>query len=201
LFTGIVSEIGRVESLTRRGGTVAFKIRAHDLVKEIGIGDSVAVNGVCQTVTDIGERAFSFDSVVETLRTTNLSSLNRGASVNLEAALRLGDRISGHLVSGHVDSTGIVRSRRPTGYGNVDYTIQVPGRLKIFIHEKGSVCLDGVSLTVKAISGPRVEVTVIPHTLKGTIIGNWRVGTSVNIEVDQIARYLTLGVRTGGGKT
>jgi riboflavin synthase len=199
LFTGIVGEVGRVESLTRKGGTVTFRVLAPRLAGDLAIGDSVAVNGACQTVTETGGKAFSFDSVVETLKVTNLSALGRGAPVNLEPALRLGDRISGHLVTGHVDCTGIVRSRRQAGYGNIDYVVQVPDDLKAFIYEKGSICLDGVSLTIKAASGPMVEVTLIPHTLANTMIGDWRVGSVVNVEVDQIARYLTLGIRRGGG--
>jgi riboflavin synthase len=200
LFNGIVTEIGVVESLAAKGGTATFKIRAGKVAGDIAVGESVAVNGACQTATSISGDFFSFDSVAETLKVTNLSDLGRGSHVNLEPALRLGDRISGHMVSGHVDCTGIVRSRRSAGRGSLDYSIQVPDRLRAFIHEKGSICLDGVSLTVKAVSGPLVEVTLIPHTLENTIIGNWRVGTSVNVEVDMIARYVALAaIGKGGG--
>lgn len=199
MFSGIVTEIGVVESLARKGGTATFRIRAGKTTGDLAIGESVAVNGACQTATDIGGGSFSFDSVAETLKVTNLSDLERGSQVNLEPALRLGDRISGHLVSGHVDCTGIVRLRRTAGRGNLDYSIQVPDRLRPFIHQKGSICLDGVSLTIKAVSGPLVEVTLIPHTLANTIAGNWRVGTSVNVEVDMIARYVALAALGKGG--
>jgi riboflavin synthase len=199
LFSGIVTEIGVVESLASRGGTATFRIRAGRTAGDLAVGDSVAVNGACQTATAVSEGSFSFDSVAETLKVTNLSDLGRGSQVNLELALRLGERISGHLVSGHVDCTGIVRLRHSLGRGNLDYSIQVPDSLRSFIHEKGSICLDGVSLTVKALSGPLVEVTLIPHTLENTIIGNWRVGTSVNVEVDMIARYVALGALGKGG--
>ena len=190
MFTGIVAETGLIEAVARRGGGLAFSVRAPRLASELRMGDSVAVNGVCQTVTDTGDDVFAFDSVAETLKRTNLSFLSRGSRVNLEPALRLGDRLSGHLVSGHIDGTGVVRSRRPVGERNIDFAIQVRGDLRRYIREKGSICLDGVSLTVKSIRGSMVEVTVIPYTLKGTILGGWRVGTPVNVEVDQLARYL-----------
>ena len=199
MFSGIVTEIGVVESLASKGGTTTFKVRAASTAGDLAVGDSVAVNGACQTATGVAGEFFSFDSVAETLKVTNLSDLGRGSRVNLELALRLGDRISGHMVSGHVDSTGIIRSRRSVGRGNLDFKIQVPERLRSFIHDKGSICLDGVSLTVKAVSGPLLEVTLIPHTLENTIIGDWRVGTSVNVEVDMIARYVALAALGKGG--
>ncbi len=199
MFSGIVKEIGVVESLAKKGGMTSFRIRAEKAAGDLAVGDSVAVNGACQTVTSVGGGSFTFDSVAETLKITNLSDLGQGSPVNLEPALRMGDRISGHMVSGHVDCTGIVRSKNSAGLGNLDFRVQVPDRLRRFIYEKGSICLDGVSLTVKAISGPLVEVTLIPHTLENTIIGNWRVGTSVNVEVDMIARYVTLAASGKGG--
>ena len=161
----------------------------------------MAVNGVCQTVTGTAERALSFEAVGETLRLTSLSSLSPGSRVNLEPALRLGDRVSGPLVSGHVDSTGVVRVRRTVRESNVEFAIQIPDRLGRYVRDKGSICLDGVSLTVVAVRGTLVTVTVIPHTLKNTILGDWRTGTSVNVEVDLIARYLAPRIPTeGGGK-
>jgi riboflavin synthase len=199
LFSGIITEIGVVEALVSKGGTTAFRVKAPGTAGDLAVGESVAVNGACQTATGIDGDLFTFDSVAETLKVTNLSGLSRGSRVNLELALRLGDRISGHLVSGHVDTTGIVRWRRSGGRGNLDFRIQVPERLRPFIHDKGSICLDGVSLTVKAVSGPLLEVTLIPHTLENTIIGDWRVGTSVNVEVDMIARYVALAALGKGG--
>jgi riboflavin synthase len=190
LFSGIVHEVGVVGGMVNRGRAVHFTITADRLAPQLEPGASVAVNGVCQTTTAIKGNSFEFDSVSETLRKTNLALLTRGSSVNLEPALRLGDRISGHLVSGHVDSTGVVRSRRNASTDNVDFRIQVPDRLKPYIVEKGSICLDGVSLTIKKVEGAMVETTVVPYTLKGTTLGSWRVGTVVNVEVDMIARYL-----------
>lgn len=201
MFTGIVGEVGMVGSVARQGGTVVISVVAPRLAPEVAIGDSVSVNGVCQTVTAVTGQTFTFDSVTETLNKTNLSSLRRGSKVNLELALRLGDRISGHLVTGHVDCMAVVRTRRTVSIRNVDFALQVPERFCQYIHEKGSICLDGVSLTVKAVRGTVFEVTLIPFTLENTIIGTWRVGTSVNMEVDQLAKYLAPSTRTkGGGK-
>jgi riboflavin synthase len=201
MFSGIVAVVGSVESMSRTGTVVAFRVKAPAVAPDLRVGDSIAVNGACQTVTSVTADAFTFDSVPQTLRTTNLSDLDRGSPVNLEPALRLGDRVSGHLVSGHVDATAIVRSRRAAGYRNIDYALQVPENLRPYIHDKGSIALDGVSLTVKAVRGSVVEVTVIPYTLETTILGRWRTGTKVNIEVDQIAKYVACGLDAkGGGK-
>ena len=201
MFTGIITEVGAVKSVAIKGGAVAVSVSAPKLAPELAVGDSVAVNGVCQTVTGVMEQTFSFETVAETLKLTSLSTLTPGSRVNLEPALRLGDRISGHLVSGHIDCTGIVRTRRSVGRRNVDFVIQIPDRLSRYVYDKGSICLDGVSLTVKAVRGSMVEVTVIPHTLDNTILGTWRTGRSVNVEVDQLAKYLTPGTRAkGGGK-
>jgi riboflavin synthase len=201
VFSGIVAEVGKVRSVLRKGTTVSFRIAAPGLAPDLKTGDSVAVNGVCQTVTGLEAETFTFDSVAQTLKTTNLSDLRTGSPVNLEPALRLGDRVSGHLVSGHVDATAVIRSRRVTGYRNMDFKLQVPENLRAYIHERGSIALDGVSLTVKALHGSLVEITVIPFTLDSTILKNWHTGTRVNVEVDQIARYVTLGLHPkGGGK-
>ena len=172
-------------------GATRFTVESPRLAAGLEPGASVAVNGACQTVTDTRGAVFSFDSVAETLQRTNLAGLGRGSRVNLELALRLGDRISGHLVSGHVDGTGVVRTRRSGGPHNLDFAISVPRELTAYIHEKGSISLDGVSLTVKSVRGSLVEVTVIPYTLENTIIKDWRVGSIVNIEVDQLAKYLS----------
>jgi riboflavin synthase len=191
LFTGLVAEVGEVTSVMRTGGHMSFTVRAPGVSRDITVGDSVSVNGVCQTVTRRREGEFSFDAVSETLTRTNLGRLSRGSEVNLELSLRLGDRIGGHLVSGHIDSTGTVRRRRAVGSGNVDFAIQISGGLARYVVTKGSIALDGVSLTVKEVKGALVEVTLIPFTIENTIIRNWRVGTVVNVEVDQLAKYLS----------
>ena len=191
MFTGLVAEIGRVTSVAGRGGGMSFKVSAPRTAAELAPGDSVAVNGVCQTVTAGSGSEFTFDAVAETIGKTNLGSLRPGSEVNLEPALRLGDRIGGHLVSGHIDSTAPVRRRRVVGAGNVDFALQLPEGLARFVKPKGSISLDGVSLTVKSIRGTVVEVTVIPFTIENTVIRNWRVGSIVNVEVDQLAKYLS----------
>jgi riboflavin synthase len=191
LFTGLVAEVGRVVSVSGSGGNLSLTVRAPGVSGDMAAGDSVAVNGVCQTVTSVRATEFSFDAVSETLKRTNLGRLGPGSEVNLELALKLGDRIGGHLVSGHIDATGSVRRRRVVGAGNIDFAIQIPDDLARYVRTKGSISLDGVSLTVKAIKGTVVEVTIIPFTIEKTIIRNWRVGTVVNVEVDQLARYLS----------
>jgi riboflavin synthase len=191
LFTGLVAEVGKIKSVMRSGGHLSFTVSAPGIWRDVSAGDSVSVNGVCQTVTTRREIEFCFDAVSETLSRTNLGQLGRGSEVNLELALRLGDRIGGHLVSGHIDSTGTIRRRRVVGAGNVDFAIQVPDDLARYVKTKGSIALDGVSLTVKAVSGSVLEVTVIPFTIENTIIRNWRVGSTVNVEVDQLAKYLS----------
>ena len=191
MFTGIVGEVGKVAAARRGGSAIHFTVAAPGLAPQMAPGASVAVNGACQTVTEATGATFGFDSVAETLRKTTLGELRPGSPVNLEPALRLGDPIAGHLVSGHVDGTAVVRSVRRVGSGNVDFAVAVPQDLVPYIRLKGSICLDGVSLTVKAARGSVVEVTVIPYTLEHTILKHWRVGSTVNVEVDQLARYLS----------
>ena len=199
MFSGIVAEVGSVAGLTRKGSTVTFAINAPGVATELKSGDSVAVNGVCQTVTSTVRESFSFDSVAPTLKATNLSDLRPGSPVNLEPALRLGERLSGHLVSGHIDGTGIVRQRRARGRENIDFTIQVPDAVRPYVADKGSIALDGVSLTVQAVRGSMIDVTVIPYTLDSTILRQWRPGSRVNVEADQIAKYAALRVDAKGG--
>jgi riboflavin synthase len=199
VFSGIVAEVGSVAGLKRKGGTVTYTIKAPAVTRELQTGDSIAVNGVCQTVTSTARGTFTFDSVAQTLKTTNLADLRSGSPVNLEPALRLGERVSGHLVSGHIDGTGIIRSRRARGRANIDFTLQVPETIKPYVVDKGSIALDGVSLTVKAVRGSMVEVTVIPYTLDTTILRQWRAGSRVNVEADQLAKYVTLGLNAKGG--
>ena len=194
MFSGIVAETGRVAAVRRAGGVVHFAVEAARLAGDVEPGASVAVNGVCQTVTEVKAGRFGFDSVAETLAKTNLGRLGPGSAVNLELALRLGDRIAGHLVSGHVDGTGVVRSRRVVARGNLDYAIHLPDGLTRYVRDKGSISLDGVSLTVKSVRGAIVEVTVVPFTLANTILKDWRVGSVVNVEVDQLAKYLVPGL-------
>lgn len=189
MFTGIVQAIGRIESREARGGDQRLVIEAGDLgLDDVREGDSIAVAGVCLTALDIDGTRFAADVSNETLSLTTLGALAVGAAVNLEKALRLSDRLGGHLVSGHVDGMarvvaveGDARSQR--------WTFEVPPPLARYIAAKGSVCLDGVSLTVNTVEGARFSVNLIPHTQAATTFGQRGVGDAVNLEIDLMARY------------
>lgn len=189
MFTGIIAAIGRVTAIESIGADRRYRIDAGALdLADVSDGDSIAVGGCCLTALDIADGQFSADVSVETLRLTTLGDAVVGDQVNLEKALRLADRLGGHLVSGHIDATGKViainhdaRSQR--------WTFEVPQRIAKYIAQKGSVCIDGVSLTVNEVDGARFGVNLIPHTQIVTTFGERRVGDSVNIEVDLIARY------------
>jgi riboflavin synthase len=190
MFTGIIEEIGVVRSIQRRGEGFSISMEASDVTKGIVAGESVSVNGVCLTVVDVTPRRdFSVEVIAETLEKTNLVFLKAGDRVNLEGSLKLGERLSGHLVLGHVDGMGEVIGVKQTGIGR-KMIIEVPSELVRYIAHKGSVAIDGVSLTVSGLSGRNVEISLIPFTLKSTIIGIYAPGRKVNIEVDVIARYL-----------
>jgi riboflavin synthase len=190
MFSGIVKGIGRVAAVEEQAGDrrIVVDIRAVAL-GELEPGASIAVNGVCLTATECDGESFAADVSGATLLATTLGVLAAGSPVNLEPSLRLGDPLDGHLVSGHVDGIGRVvevgRDARST-----TLAIELPAVLVRFVARKGSVAVDGVSLTVNAVDGARFEVNVIPATLERTIIGSYRAGSAVNIEVDIIARYL-----------
>ncbi len=189
MFTGIIEEVGTVSRYENRGRLGHFVIRADKVFDDLKVGDSISISGACQTVTELSLNTFAFDSVEETLRKTTLGSLAVGSNVNLERSLRLGDRLGGHLLSGHVDGVGEILSR--TGQpGNVVLKVKVPEKLSKYIAEKGSIGIDGLSLTVVSVSGAILSVSLIPYTLKSTTLGNVKPGYRVNIEVDMIARYL-----------
>jgi riboflavin synthase len=190
MFSGIVKGVGRVSALDEIGGDRRLVIDFSGI--ELGPlqpGDSVAVNGVCLTATTCDQATFSADVSNATLAATTLGSLATGAAVNLEPSLRLGDSLDGHLVSGHVDGVGRVLKRQQDAR-SVVFTMELPAPLARFVAQKGSVAVDGVSLTVNAVDNNRFTVNVIPATMERTIIANYVVGGAVNIEVDIIARYL-----------
>jgi riboflavin synthase len=190
VFTGIIKALGSIAGMERTGGDLRLTIRSAGLPwRDYEIGESIAVNGVCLTAVDFVEDGFVTDVSVETMDVTALGSLAQGSSVNLEPAISLGERLGGHLVSGHVDCIGIVKTREADAR-SVRLGIEVPENYKRYIARKGSVCVDGVSLTVNSVSAARFDVNIIPHTADVTIIGGYRVGTRVNIEVDLLARYL-----------
>jgi riboflavin synthase len=190
MFTGIIQSVGRVVRLEARGGDVRLHVDSADLdLADVQLGDSIAVSGVCLTAIALESRGFSADVSNETLSLTSLGQLKAGDPVNLEKALRLTDRLGGHLVSGHVDGLGKVVSIAPDARSQ-RWTFEVPANLARYIAAKGSVCIDGTSLTVNEVAGSRFGVNLIPHTVGHTAFHARRVGDAVNVEVDVVARYI-----------
>jgi len=190
VFTGIVQAVGRVHAARERGGDVVLEIDAGDLPLDgVGIGDSIAVAGVCLTVTQLAARAFTADVSRETLERTTLGRLAPGDAVNLEGALRAGQALGGHYVTGHVDGVARVVSLHPEAR-STRVVFEVPPELCRYIAPKGSVTVDGVSLTVNEAAGRRFGVNLIPHTQSVTTLGGLTAGSEANLEVDIIARYV-----------
>lgn len=190
MFTGIIKSVGKIRSRQDRGGDVALEIDVGDLdLADVAQGDSISVNGVCLTATRFGRHSFHADVSRETLGRSTLGALRTGSPVNLEPALRVGEPLGGHLVSGHVDGLATVRARRKQARSEV-FEFELPAALTAYVVPKGSITVDGISLTVNGVRDAIFDVNIVPHTLQATIIGGYRVGTEVNIEVDQLARYL-----------
>jgi riboflavin synthase len=189
MFTGIVQGRGRLIEKRGSGGGMVFRLEADFDLTDPEEGESIAINGTCLTAYDITGRRFLVDVSPETLSRTCLGALDVGSLVNLERALRLADRLGGHLVSGHVDSLGRVEERRPAGDFTL-FTFSLDAGLSRYIIEKGSVTINGVSLTVNTCSGNRFSVSIIPHTLAVTTLGELKTGDRVNIEVDIIGKYV-----------
>jgi len=190
MFTGIIQAVGEVRSLEPRGGDVRLSLATGKLdMREVVAGDSIAVNGVCLTAVMIDGAAFAADVSRETLSLTTLGELKTGSRVNLEKALTLSTPLGGHLVSGHVDGVGEVveRSREARSWR---FRIEAPVELARYIAHKGSICVDGTSLTVNQVEGRLFAINIVPHTIEETIIDEYRKGTKVNLEVDLVARYL-----------
>lgn len=190
MFTGIIKAKGTIGAMEKRGGDVRLTVRSNDLPwSDYELGESIAVNGVCLTAVAVHQDGFDTDVSVETLDVTALGGLEVGSAVNLEPAISLGERLGGHLVSGHVDCTGKVLSRTADAR-SIRLTIEIPQDYARYVAKKGSVCVDGVSLTVNEVSGNSFELNIIPHTAAVTIIDDYATGTIVNVEVDLLARYL-----------
>jgi riboflavin synthase len=188
MFTGIIAAVGRIAEVTRTEGGMRLRIDAGSLsLDDVALGDSIAVSGVCLTVVSMHDRAFDVDVSQETL--SCVAGFGRGSAVNLEKALRLADRLGGHLVSGHVDGVGRVERFEAVG-DNRRLEIDVPADLGRYIARKGSVAVDGVSLTVNDVTGSRFTVNLIPHTLACTTFETLGPGARVNIEIDLLARYI-----------
>ncbi len=189
MFTGLVEEVGEVGEVQRRGDSIRFSVRASTVVEGLRIGDSVAVSGICLTVVEAGPSCFAVDATPETLSRTTLENLERGRRVNLERALTLNKPLGGHLVQGHVDGLGTVTGIRKEGNSTV-ITLAANAELLMSMVKKGSVTVDGVSLTVASLTDSDFSISVIPHTLAATTLGERRVGDRVNLEVDIIGKYV-----------
>ena len=206
MFTGIVEEVGRVERVQRGARSAVLSIRASRVLEDVHIGDSIAVNGVCLTVTDFDARGFRADVMPETIDRSSLSSLSSGSPVNLERAMAANGRFGGHIVAGHVDAVGtIMRLRRDDNA--VWFDIAAPESVLRYVVEKGSIAIDGVSLTVARVSEGEFAISAIPHTLANTALNFKRAGDRVNLEADIIGKYVEKLMRpapereTSGGVT
>ncbi len=190
MFTGIIQAMGTIRARQTVGGDMRLTIATGKLdMRDVQLGDSIAVNGVCLTAVVLDASSFSADVSRETLSLTSIGQLNLGANVNLEKALTLSTRLGGHLVSGHVDGLGEVVSRYDDAR-SVRFRLKAPDGLAKYIAAKGSICVDGTSLTVNKVEGSFFELNIVPHTLQETIMSGYRAGSKVNLEVDVVARYL-----------
>lgn len=190
MFTGIVEELGRVRAIVANVGGARLEIECAKVLDDAETGSSIAVNGCCLTVVSLGSGVWAADAVAETLARTNLGDLRAGDPVNLERPLRLSDRLGGHLVQGHVDATGTVAAREPQADGSALVRIAAPDDVLTYVVHKGSITLDGISLTVAALHEDGFTIAVIPHTLSVTTLGARGVGERVNLEVDVVAKYV-----------
>jgi riboflavin synthase len=205
MFTGIIEEVGRVAAIAVNGEQRRVMIACAKVLPELKIGDSVSVSGVCLTAVEITAESFGADLAQETWRRTSFARLEKGALVNLELPMRASGRFDGHVVQGHVDGAGTVTSLAPVVGGN-DYelVINVPSELTRYIVSKGSLAIEGISLTVAEIEGTEVRVAIIPHTAEGTNLSSLKTGDPVNLEVDVVAKYvekMMAGTKTAGAIT
>lgn len=189
MFTGIVEEVGRVQSIRREPANAVLTIAASKVLEDVHLGDSIAVCGVCLTVTSFTSSAFTADVMHETLNRSSLGALKPGSPVNLERAMPANGRFGGHIVSGHIDGTGRITRIRPDGNA-VWYTVSATPSLLRYIVEKGSIAIDGISLTVAQVTGRDFSVSIIPHTQGQTTLSARRVGDTVNLETDCIGKYV-----------
>ena len=190
MFTGIIEAVGQIQSMQPRSGDVRVYVRTGKLdLADVKLGDSIAVNGVCLTAVELPGDGFWADVSQETMRRTAFTRLKTGSQVNLEKALTASTRLGGHMVSGHVDGVGHVVSRSEEAR-SVRFRIEAPAALAKYIAEKGSITVDGTSLTVNAVDGAVFDLNIVPHTIQETVMGEYQPGHPVNLEVDVIARYL-----------
>lgn len=189
MFTGIVEEIGTIKNIEIRGPSARISISALKVLEDCKIGDSISVNGICLTVTSMGNQVFTADIMNETIKRTAFQNMRVGTNVNLERAMKVDDRFGGHMVSGHIDGTALIKSVEKQGNATW-YTLKPPSNLLRYIVEKGSIAIDGTSLTVAYVDREKFKVSIIPHTSEVTVLSEKRPGQSVNIEVDVIGKYI-----------
>jgi riboflavin synthase len=189
MFTGIVEEIGSISNIQKTGESYVLTIEARKVLEDIHLGDSIAVNGVCLTVTSFSGTRFKVDVMPETVKSSSLRTLKRGSHVNLERAMAAGGRFGGHFVSGHIDGTGVIKSKKPFENA-VYYEIEPDNEVLKFIILKGSICVDGTSLTVFGVTENSFTISLIPHTMSETILGKKDSGDVVNLECDMIGKYV-----------
>jgi riboflavin synthase len=190
MFTGIVEELGRIRAVDHREGGTRLEVACATVLDDATIGASIAVNGVCVTVVELDDTGWVADLAAETLARSTLGRLAPGDPVNLERPVRLADRLGGHLVQGHVDAVGTVWERTPVGDGSTRLGVRAPRSVLRYVVEKGSVTLDGVSLTVTDVADDGFGVALIPHTLDVTTLGSRMVGAELNVEADLVAKYV-----------
>ncbi len=190
MFTGIIEELGSVRAIDRREGGARLEIAATKVLADARAGDSIAVSGCCLTVVDRGDGWWAADAVIETLERTTLGSLEPDDQVNLERPVRLSDHLGGHLVQGHVDAVGHVAGRTQLADGSTRFTFSAPPDVLRYVVEKGSIAVDGISLTAASLGDDAFDVAVIPHTLAVTTLGHKRPGAAVNLEADLVAKYV-----------
>ncbi len=189
MFTGIIEEIGEISSIVKKSRSSSLALKCSKIKKGLQVGDSVAVDGICLTVVSINQQEVRFDISSETLAKSTARHYRKKTKANLERAARLGDRIGGHLVSGHIDGVGKITGRKKVGNG-VNLEVEIPKGLNRYLLEKGSIAIDGISLTIAEYRGIKVVAALIPHTLNSTTLQFKRIGALVNIECDQLGKYV-----------
>ena len=196
MFTGLIEELGTVKGIRSQAGGMRLSIAGKTVLDGMKAGDSIAVNGACLTVVEMSHSVFGADVSKETLTKTTLGRLRVGDRVNLERAMRPADRLGGHLVAGHVDAVGVIRTIERLGEASL-FTLEAPPEVLRYLIYKGSIAVDGISLTVNEVQGERFTVTIIPHTVRQTTLGLKKAGDPVNLEADMIGKYVEKFVKTG----
>ncbi|MDA3839020.1 MAG: riboflavin synthase [Candidatus Delongbacteria bacterium] len=189
MFTGLIKEIGVIKNIKKIGDGAEITVLSSTVIQDANIDDSIAINGVCLTVVAVDNNSFTVQAVKESLQITTLNKLKLMEKVNLEPAMKVSDRLGGHIVQGHVDAKGKIL-RIINNMNGTEFTISFPNDLKKYIVHKGSICVDGISLTIAEVNDNTLRLAIIPHTLKQTTAVNWKTGIEVNIETDIIGRYI-----------